>query len=394
MRTTQDNKSVRLRIPVLAGLMACTSLSTDIYLPAIPTIERELEGQAELTITGFLIGFALAQLIWGPVSDRIGRKKPLIIGMLLFAGGSVGCALSGSIHSLVFWRIVQACGACVGPLLSRSMVSDVNTREDSARIFALLMMLLAVSPILAPLLGAVVAEYWSWRIIFWILATISFVLFLSVLKQDETLPEMKRSDETIVSRLISFKSILGNRSFLKYLLCVFFFTSAVYAFLTASSYVYINHFHLNPKIYSLLFGVNMVGVVITSNITRKLSGRIPLDSLLKISTMIALIGGAMLLCCSAFGIGGPVMIAVPVFIICAMNGFISSCCNASALSFIPPSQVGAATSLLGAFQYGSGILSSAILAFFTTDSPVPMSSLMITFIVLSALSLRINGRKY
>lgn len=388
-----DNKAVRLRIPVLAGLMACTSLSTDIYLPAMPTVESELGGSAEFTITGFLLGFSLAQLIWGPISDRIGRKKPLIVGMLLFAIGSVGCALSDSIYSLVLWRIIQACGACVGPLLSRSMVSDVSSSEGSARIFALLMMLLAVSPILAPLLGAAVSERWSWRIIFWILAGISIILFLCVLRLDETLPESRRSDETLVQRFFSFGSILGNKSFLRYLLCVFFFTSAIYAFLTASSSVYIKYFHINPKIYSLLFGVNMVGVVITSNITRKLSGRVPLDSLLKISTLIALAGGILLLVCSFFGIGGPVMIAVPVFIICSMNGFISSCCNAAAVSSILPTQVGAATSLLVAFQYGSGILSSAILGLFPTDSPLPMACLMIVCIALSAISMNWDTRE-
>lgn len=388
MKTIQDNKKIRLNIPVLAGLMACTSLSTDIYLPAMPTIEKELGGNAEFTITGFLIGFALAQLVWGPISDRIGRKKPLLIGMLIFALGAAGCALAGSIRMLVLCRVIQACGACVGPMLSRSMVSDVCTRDESAKTLSILMMILAVSPILAPLLGAFLTESGAWRSIFWILSGFSMLLFICVLGLDETLPEEKRSTEPVLSRFKSFGSIMGNRAYLRYLMCVFFFTTAIYAFVTASSYVYIEYFHIDSKYYAVLFGINMVGVVITSNITRTLAGRVSLDRLLKISTLIALFGGALLLASALTGLGSVYLVVAAVFIICSMNGFISSCCNAAALSSIQSTQVGAASSLLGAFQYGSGVISSAVLAVFSTHSPIPMAIVMAAFIILSALSMR------
>ncbi|ESK36969.1 hypothetical protein P256_02415 [Acinetobacter nectaris CIP 110549] len=113
---------------VLSALMAFTSLSTDIYLPAMPVMQVDLQGNVELTVTGFLIGFAVAQLIWGPISDQIGRKKPLFIGMVLFVIGSVGCALSQTIDQIVFWRIFQALGACTGPMLARAMVRDLYSR--------------------------------------------------------------------------------------------------------------------------------------------------------------------------------------------------------------------------------------------------------------------------
>ena len=110
---------------ILSALMAFTSLSVDIYLPALPAMSHDLRGDAELTVTGFLIGFTLAQLIWGPVADRIGRKTPLAVGMLLFTVGSVGCALSQTLPQIVFWRVFQAFGACVGPMLSRAMIRDL-----------------------------------------------------------------------------------------------------------------------------------------------------------------------------------------------------------------------------------------------------------------------------
>lgn len=118
---------------ILSALMAFTSLSTDIYLPAMPEMGRDLNGDAELTLTGFLIGFALAQLFWGAVSDKIGRKKPLIIGIVLFIIGSVGCALSSSMMELLAWRVFQAFGACVGPMLSRAMIRDLYGRTEAAK---------------------------------------------------------------------------------------------------------------------------------------------------------------------------------------------------------------------------------------------------------------------
>ena len=123
---------------ILSALMAFTSLSTDIYLPAMPTMEKQLDGNAELTITGFLTGFAIAQLIWGPISDRIGCKLPLFICMVLFVIGSVGCALSESMSAVVFWRIFQAVGACVGPMLSRAMIRDSFAQSQAAQMLSTL----------------------------------------------------------------------------------------------------------------------------------------------------------------------------------------------------------------------------------------------------------------
>lgn len=138
---------------ILSALMAFTSLSTDIYLPAMPTMERQLNGDAELTITGFLIGFSIAQLIWGPISDRIGRKLPLFIGIVLFVIGSVGCALSESMSAVVFWRIFQAIGACVGPMLSRAMIRDRFAQSQAAQMLSMLTIIMAIAPIAGPFIG-------------------------------------------------------------------------------------------------------------------------------------------------------------------------------------------------------------------------------------------------
>lgn len=172
----------------LSALMALTSLSTDIYLPALPLMSRTLGGDAALTITGFLIGFAIAQLVWGPVSDRIGRRLPLFLGMLLFVAGSVGCALAQSLPTVVFWRVFQELGACVGPMLSRAMVRDLFGTTRAAQVLSSLAMIMVVAPLVGPLVGGLLLKVASWHAHFWLLAAIGVLMFVAVSRLPETLP--------------------------------------------------------------------------------------------------------------------------------------------------------------------------------------------------------------
>ena len=180
MEDMTSNKQSLSFLIILSGLMACTSLTTDIYLPAMPTMERELHGDAEWTITGFLIGFAIAQLLWGPISDRIGRKKPLYMGMFLFVIGSVGCACSYTILEVTAWRILQALGACVGPMLSRTMIRDLYEKTEAAQMLSTLIIIMAIAPIAGPLIGGALLKIGSWSSIFWLMAVIGLILLLGL----------------------------------------------------------------------------------------------------------------------------------------------------------------------------------------------------------------------
>lgn len=193
-------------IILLSALMALTSLSTDIYLPAMPIMARALHGDAELTITGFLIGFTLAQLIWGPVSDHLGRKIPLFIGMVLFVAGSVGCATSTTMMQMVFWRVFQAMGACTGPMLARAMIRDLFSRSRAAQMLSTLMIVMAIAPIGGPLLGGLIIKFSTWPMIFWLLSATGVVMFLALLTLPETLPEERRVQATL-------KGVFGNYVF-------------------------------------------------------------------------------------------------------------------------------------------------------------------------------------
>ncbi|SEP79298.1 multidrug effflux MFS transporter [Basfia succiniciproducens] len=373
---------------ILGALMACTSLSTDIYLPAMPTMAKELQGNTELTITGFLIGFAIAQLIWGPISDRIGRKIPLFIGMALFAVGSVGCALSQSMTEIVFWRVFQAVGACVGPMLSRAMIRDLYDRSQAAQMLSTLTIIMAAAPIIGPLLGGLLLKISSWQAIFWLLVVIGILLFLSIIKLPETLPPAKRAAGSFWSAFGNYRILLKNRAFMRYTLCVTFFYVAAYAFITGSPFVYIDYFKVNPQYYGFLFGVNIVGVALLSAVNRRLVRRYPLESLLRISTIIALFA-TLILVVLAFmdidGIAGILSVAVPIFIMFSMNGIIAACTNAMALDSVQPETAGSAAALLGSLQYGSGILSSLLLAYFSDGTPHTMAWIIALFVGLSAV---------
>ncbi|WP_311642370.1 multidrug effflux MFS transporter [Selenomonas noxia] len=371
---------------ILSAFMAFASLSTDIYLPAMPAMQDDLGGASALTITGFLIGFAIAQLVWGPISDRIGRPIPLALGALLFLAGSIGCALSTSMEMVIAFRVVQAVGACVGPMLSRAMVRDLYTSSAAAAMLSTLVLIMAAAPIVGPLLGAFLLGIGGWRWIFWLMAAIAVLLFFSVRFLPETLPADKRSAEPLGAAFRSYGRLLCMRGFMMNTLSVTFFYVAAYAFITASAAVYIRHFEVDPQYYGLLFGVNIVGVAVVSFFNRGLVNRFSLSCLLKGATAAAAVFSLGLLACAVTGAFGLWGIAVPMFLIFSTNGIIAACSNAAALSKVPSEITGAAAALIGSLQYGSGMISSALLAMSSDGSPAAMCIIIAVSVVLSAIT--------
>lgn len=366
---------------ILSALMAFTSLSVDIYLPALPAMSHDLRGDAELTVTGFLIGFTLAQLIWGPVADRIGRKTPLAVGMLLFTVGSVGCALSQTLPQIVFWRVFQAFGACVGPMLSRAMIRDLFGASQAARLLSTLVMIMAVAPIAGPLLGGVLLKIASWHAHFWLLAAIGALMFAAVFRLPESLPATRRARTPLWTAFADYRRLLTNRPFMRYTLCVTFFYIAAYAFITGSPKVYIGHFGIAPEYYGFWFGANIIGVMLLSAANRRLTRRFPLDILLKYATLTAAVAALLLVPAASLGIWG---VALPVFAVFSTNGIIAACANAAALASVDSKTAGSAAALIGALQYGSGIVSTLLLTAFSDGSPRAMVWIIAAAVVLSA----------
>ena len=395
-RATYNIKSENLNLYmwiVLGGLMAFTSLSVDIYLPAMPAMHQELEGDIELTITGFLIGFSIAQLIWGPISDTYGRRLPLVLGLVLYIIGSIGCALSNSVFAIVFWRVIQAFGACVGPMLSRAMIRDMFSKTKAAEKLSTLIIIMAIAPIAGPVLGGQIIKISTWHSIFWLLAGIGAIMLIALIWLPETLEIERRQKASIKRAFVVYGQLLKERKFMSYCLCVTFFYVAAYAFIAGSPKVYINYFGVQPQWYGWLFAVNVIGLVGISFANRKLVKKYSLHQLLKVSTLIATLAGIILVGMVSFNIGGFFGVLIPVFFFFSMNGIIAACATAAALDDVP-NTAGAAAALLGALQYGSGILSTLLLAFFSDDTPQTMCWIIGIFTAASAIVILVLPTRY
>ena len=262
---------------VLSGLMAFSAISTDIYLPAMPTIARELHGGAgsvELTISSYLFGFASGQLLWGPLGDRFGRRQPVTVGLIFFTLGSVGCALATSVPMMIVWRVVQAVGASAAVALSRAMVRDLATGPRAAQMLSTLMIVLSIAPLLGPLLGGQIVTYLGWRAIFWLLVGIGVVTPLAVLTLPETLPPERRTSVSIARALRGYLELLGRREVLGYIGVGGFFYAGLFAYIAGTPSAYIDYFGVGEQLYGLLFGAGALGMMISNAWNTRIVGRL------------------------------------------------------------------------------------------------------------------------
>lgn len=359
---------------ILSALMSFASISTDMYLPALPTLVNDLHtdiARVELTVSTFLIGFSLGQLFWGPVSDRFGRRLPIAAGLLLFVLGSAGCAMSTTITQMQVWRIVQALGACSGPVLARAMVRDLYARERSAHMLSILILMMAVAPLLGPLLGGQILSFWSWRAIFWVLALVGIATLFALWLLPETLSVPMRSKAPLRNTLASYISLVRDPRLLIYAVSGGFYYGGCYAFIAGTPFAYVDYYHVSPKLFGLLFGVNIVGLMVVNFINTRLLARLGADRIFRFGAWIAALSGIALAIDARFGWGGVPGLAIPIFCFMSVSGFIVANSVASALAAFPK-QAGTASSLVGAMHYGSGVLSAAMLGWFADGTPWPM----------------------
>lgn len=386
-----DMKTGIAFIIILSALMAFTSLSTDIYLPAMPAMSAALHGDSELTVTGFLIGFAIAQLIWGPISDQLGRKTPLYIGMIIFAIGSAGCALSTDMSQIVFWRVIQAAGACTGPMLARAMIRDLFTRTRAAQMLSTLIIVMAIAPIAGPLMGGQIIRYSQWPVIFWFLAVVGALMFISLLWLPETLPAEKRVKASPRQIVRNYRTLLQNKTFIRFTLCVTFYYVAAYAFIVGSPAVYISYFGIDPQHYGWLFAINILGLVTVSTLNKRLVQKVRLETLLKSASFIAALMTFVMCFVLETHPAALAGLVICILIFFSMNGIIAASATAAALDAVP-NATGSASALIGSLQYGSGIVSSLLLAVLNNGTPWIMVSIMTVFTLLSFLSTLGGGK--
>ncbi len=351
---------------VLSGLMSLGSLSTDMYLPALPTLAGVFHvgiGAVQFTLTTFLVGFCVGQLIWGPLGDRYGRRNMAAIGLAIFVIGSSGCALSGSVGGMTAWRAIQAFGAAAGPVLARAMVRDLYARNDAARMLSVLILGMGIAPLLGPILGGQVLVFWNWQGIFGVQALLGVGGLLGLATIHETLRPENRATLRPVELLVSYGQMITQPRLLGYALSGATFYGAAYAYLAGSPHAYIEIYHVSPQLYGALFGLNIVGMMASNAINSRFVMRVGLNRMLRLGILVMALGGVAITVTGFTGFGGLAGLVAPAFIIVSMNGAVVANSVAGALSAYPR-KAGAASAVVGAVQFGIGVLTTAMTGWF------------------------------
>ncbi|SFL90104.1 multidrug effflux MFS transporter [Marinobacter zhejiangensis] len=283
---------------LLAAAVALGPLATDMYLPALPSLGGALGAgtdQVQLTLSIYMAGFALAQLICGPLADRFGRKPAMIGGFVLFAAASIGCALANNIETLILCRFLQAIGGSAGPVLGRAAIRDIYTPRDAARIMALLASIMALAPALAPTLGGLMLNHLGWPSIFIALAGYALVMALVVaVGIPEPMASENRQPLKLCTLMANYRSIGSDLSFVGYTLTNSLTFAGLFAFLSGSSFVLIDFLGVEPQLFGLYFGVMVLGYI-SGNLTAvRLGKRLLPDQILVRGLVIAVAGGSLM----------------------------------------------------------------------------------------------------
>jgi DHA1 family bicyclomycin/chloramphenicol resistance-like MFS transporter len=338
---------------LLTTLVALGPLSTDLYLPALPTLARVFATDAagvQLTLSVFLAGFACGQIFYGPLSDRFGRRPLMLGGLALFCAGSIGCVLATSIEMLVLARFVQALGACAGPVIGRAVVRDLWGASESARIIAYMGGAMAIAPLLGPTLGGFLTVLFGWQSNFLLLLLIGALQLVAVACM---LSESNVHRDPAASHprqmVANFARLLADRHYLGCLLSFSFSYSALFAFISASSFVLADRHGLTPQVYGLCFGVVIAGYLLGSLASGRLVRRLGSDYLLLRGAWLGAIAGVSMAALEFSGVRSIAAILGPMFFCTVATGLVMP--NAIARALAPyPAMAGSASALMGFVQ--------------------------------------------
>ncbi|WP_042382695.1 multidrug effflux MFS transporter [Streptacidiphilus melanogenes] len=385
-RTSHQN---RLRLVLILGaLSAFGPLCLDMYLPGLPQLAGDFhvsDSAAQLTLTSCLVGLSLGQLLSGPLADRWGRRRPLLVGLGAYAFASVLCALSPSIEALTALRLVQGLAGGAGIVISRAIVADLFEGVAAARFFSLLMLVNGAAPILAPLFGGQLLRITDWRGVFVALSLIGCALLAAAaLGLRETLPAAERRPGGLPDTLRGMGALLRDRAFVGYALSGGFALAAMFAYISGSSFVLQSVYGLSAQTFSLVFGANALGIVALGQLNTVLLRRFPVESLLRTGLALSATGGLLLLASVHFGWGLPGVLA-GLFVLVSSIGLIGPNGTARAMDG-RTGRRGAASALVGLLQYGAGGLAAPLVGLGGSGTALPMAVVACSFAVGGVLT--------
>jgi DHA1 family bicyclomycin/chloramphenicol resistance-like MFS transporter len=394
MSNNTINKNLKV-ILIMGLLTAIAPLSIDMYLPAFPAIAKNLHStvsEVTLSLSSFFIGISGGQLLYGPLLERYGRKPPLYVGLCIFFLASVGCALAQSVNMLIVFRFFQAAGGCAGMVAARAMVRDLFDTKDNARVFSMLMLVVSVSPIIAPTLGGYITAAFGWRYVF---AMLILVVLLILIGTYFFLPESKKPDPTFSLKpapiLRNFASVLKHPHFITYALTGAISYAGLYAYLGGAPYVFMEIFKVTETQFGWIFSFIAAGLISASQVNNVVLKRYSSERIIGIASVCQSLIGVAFVCFVLFGWLNVFSAILLAFLFLACQGFIFP--NATALALAPlGNNAGNASALIGAIQMTIGASASAIISLLQNHTALPMAGVM-TCCAAAAFSAFTIGRK-
>ncbi|EML2065741.1 Bcr/CflA family multidrug efflux MFS transporter [Enterobacter asburiae] len=371
--TTRPHSS--FKIVFILGLLAMLMpLSIDMYLPALPVISAQFgvpAGSAQMTLSTYILGFALGQLFYGPMADSLGRKPVILGGTLVFAAAAVACALAQTIDHLIVMRFFHGLAAAAASVVINALMRDIYPKEEFSRMMSFVMLVTTIAPLVAPMAGGAVLVWFSWHVIFWILALAallaSAMIFFFI---DETLPVERRQKFHIRTTIGNFASLFRHKRVLSYMLASGFSFAGMFSFLSAGPFVYIELNHVSPQHFGYYFALNIVFLFIMTIINSRFVRRVGALNMFRAGLWIQFVMAIWLVVSAFLGVGfWALVIGVAAFVGCV--SMVSSNAMAVILDEFPH-MAGTASSLAGTFRFGIGAIVGALLSMATFTTAWPM----------------------
>ncbi|WP_370849818.1 multidrug effflux MFS transporter [Megasphaera sp.] len=376
-----NNKGSRwlLWMTVFLGMLAAIApLSTDMYLPALPSMMKAFAvspSGIQLTLTFSMAGMAVGQVAVGPISDDQGRRRPLMVGMAIFTLATVGCILSPSIGIFLLFRLIQGCAGGAGIVLSRAIARDICKGSALTRLFAMLMLVNGIAPILAPVIGGQILRFAPWEGIFVLVAVIGLILTVSAALMRETLPQRRRASGGLTASLKGMKALFHQPYFMGHCIMQCFGFAAFFSYISGSSFVFQNVYGVSAQAFSYIFGLNGIGLMINGAMTGRMTGRIADWKLLRGSLLVAAVGSVLLLGAFWFTLPLPLVIIILFLTISTL-----SMMSTSSFSMAMQDQgrsAGSASALIGFFSMISGAVMAPVVGIAGDHTAIPMGIVMV-----------------